>query len=172
MNRKRLVLIAAVVAVVAGTAFFLAPRLDAGTATANLAISATVPTNCTITGGTVAFGAYDPLVTNATTELDGTGTFTMSCTKGTAATVSLGLGSNASGSTRNMKITPTGTDLLTYELYTSSARTTVWNATNTMAYTSTSKATVNTMTVYGKVLPGQDVSAGSYADTVVATITF
>ncbi len=174
MNRKRLVLVAAIVAVGVGSAFFLAPRLDAGTATANLSVTANVPTNCTISTTAVAFGAYDPLVTNATVELDGTGAVLMYCTKGTVATVSLGSGSNPTGggAIRNMKIGGVGTDLLTYELYTTNTRTTVWNTTNTLSYTSTSKATQNSMTVYGKVAPGQDVSTGSYTDTVVATISF
>ena len=58
--------------------------------------------NCTISTAALAFGSYDPVVTNAATNLDGTGTVTVACTKGLTATVGLGLGSNASGSTRRM----------------------------------------------------------------------
>jgi spore coat protein U-like protein len=48
-----------------------APAL-AQTATANLSVTATVTKNCSITTTPVAFGSYDPVVTNATTPLDGT----------------------------------------------------------------------------------------------------
>jgi len=75
---------------------------SAATATTNLGVSATVTNNCTISTAALAFGSYDPVVTHAATNLDGTGTVTVACTKGVAPTVGLGLGSNASGSTRRM----------------------------------------------------------------------
>ena len=42
-------------------------------ATASLAISASVAKNCTITTTPVAFGSYDSVVANATAPLDSTG---------------------------------------------------------------------------------------------------
>src|SRR5262245_838396 len=98
--------------------------VSAATATANLGVSATVTNNCTISTGALAFGSYDPVVANASTNLDGTGTVSVACTKGTSATVGLGLGSNASGSTRRMG--DGGGNFLTYELYQDSGHTTVW----------------------------------------------
>jgi spore coat protein U-like protein len=47
----------------------------------------------------------------------------------------------------------------------------VWNSTAPVAYTAVSKA-ASSLTVYGRVAAGQDVPAGSYSDTVIATITF
>jgi len=85
----------------------------AQTATANLSITATVNGTCTITTSTVAFGSYDPVVTNAATPLDNSGAVTVTCTKGAGTRIDLGLGANASGSTRRMQ---GPTDLLTYEL--------------------------------------------------------
>jgi len=134
-------------------------------------VSATVAKNCSITTTAVAFGSYDPIVTNATTPLDGTGTVVVTCTKGAGTRIDLGLGANASGSTRRMT---GGTDFLTYELYQDSGRATVWGsgavAGQTIA-TAPSKAP-RTFTVYGRVAAAQDVAAASYADTVVATINF
>jgi len=148
----------------AGSAF-------AQTATTNLTVNATVAKNCTITTNPVAFGTYDPIVANATTNLDGTGSVVVTCTKGAGTRIDLGLGSNASGTTRRML---GGTDLLTYELYSDTGRTTVWGsgagAGQTIA-AAPSKA-ARTFTVYGRVFSGQDVGAASYADTVVATINF
>ncbi|HKW91437.1 MAG TPA: spore coat U domain-containing protein [Methylomirabilota bacterium] len=143
----------------------------AQTASTNLASSATVAKNCSITTTAVAFGGYDPVVTNATTPLDGTGTVVVTCTKGAGTRIDLGLGSNASGSTRRMS---GGTDFLTYELYQNTGRTTIWGTGAAAGQTiaaAPSKA-ARTFTVYGRVAAGQDVAAGSYNDTVVATINF
>src|SRR5579871_6049957 len=72
----------------------------AGTATSNMSVTATVSANCTISAGSLAFGTYDPVVTNATTALNGTATLSVTCTNGAASTLTLGQGSNANtGST-------------------------------------------------------------------------
>src|SRR5512138_1082750 len=140
--------------------------VSAATATANLGVSATVTNNCTISTTALAFGSYDPVVANAATNLDGTGTVSVACTKGTTATVGLGVGSNASGSTRRM--TDGSGNFLTYELYQDASHTTVWgNAGGGLLSPAAapSKATRN-FTVYGQVASNQDVTAGSYSDTV------
>jgi hypothetical protein len=46
--------------------------IHAGTQTANLPVTATVAANCAISTAAVAFGAYDPAVANAATDLLGT----------------------------------------------------------------------------------------------------
>ena len=147
-----------------------APAL-AQTATANLSVSATVAKNCSITTTAVAFGSYDPIVTNAVAPLDGTGTVVVTCTKGAGTRIDLGLGANASGATRRMT---GGTDFLTYELYQNAPRTTVWGSGAVAGQTiaaAPSKA-ARTFTVYGRIAGAQDVAAASYNDTVVATINF
>jgi spore coat protein U-like protein len=148
-----------------------ATPVHAGSANANLSVTSTVSNNCTISTAALAFGSYDPVVTHASTDLDGTGTVTIACTKGAAATVALGLGSNASGSTRRMK--DADNNYLTYEIYQDSNRSTVWG-TGADALTppvAPSKAARN-FTAYGRVAADQDVPAGSYSDTVVATVNF
>jgi spore coat protein U domain-containing protein, fimbrial subunit CupE1/2/3/6 len=111
---------------VAGIAFGgFSTKAMAASATANLGVSATVTNNCTISTAALAFGSYDPVVANASSNLDGTGTVVVACTKGATATIGLGLGGNASGSTRRMG--DGGTNYLTYELYQDSGRSTIWN---------------------------------------------
>jgi spore coat protein U-like protein len=160
---------------VSGMALFLAlfsASASAATATANLGISATVTNNCTISTAALAFGAYDPVVANASTNLDGSGTVTVACTKGATSTIGLGLGSNASGSTRRMS--DGAGSFLTYELYQDAARTTVWGNSGAGLVTpaaAPSKAARN-FTVYGRVPSNQDVPAGTFNDTVVATVNF
>ncbi len=146
---------------------------QAASATANLSVSATIVNNCTISTTPVAFPSYDPIGANATVDADdGTGTVTITCTKGTTATIGLGLGSNASGNTRRMLNGPS--NYLDYELYQTSARTTVWGNAGPRLFSpgpAPSKAP-RTFTVYGRIFAGQDLPAGSYADTVQATVNF
>jgi spore coat protein U-like protein len=171
-TRRRIVRTVIVAICAAGVAAVLASAsLSAGSATTNLSVTATVANNCTISTSTVAFGGYDPVVTNASSPLAGTGGVTIACTKGAATTVGLGLGSNADGSTRRMA---NGSEYLTYELYKEVGHTNVWGNSGGDLFTpaaAPSKAP-RTFTVYGQVAAGQDVPAGSYSDTVVASVNF
>jgi len=150
----------------------LSTPVAAASATANLGVSATVTNNCTISTAALAFGSYDPVVANAATNLDGTGTVSVACTKGTTATVGLGLGANASGSTRRM--TDGGGNFLTYELYQDASHSTVWGnaGAGLLSPAAAPSKTARNFTVYGQVVSNQDVTAGSYSDTVVATVNF
>lgn len=149
---------------------------DAATQTANLTVSASVSASCSISTAPVAFGAYDPVVTNATAALNGTGTVNVTCTTGASTTVTLGQGSNANtGSTdaapaRRMK--DSTTHFLDYSLFQDSGRTTVWGNTAGTGQASTGTGSQVALTVYGAVAAGQSVPTGSYSDTVVATVTF
>jgi len=68
-------------------------------------------------------------------------------------------------------------DLLNYNLYTNSSRTSVWGdgtgGTSVITLNNVNRnAPPRVMTVYGRIPTGQDVSAGSYSDTLVVTITW
>jgi len=146
-------------------------KATAATATANLGVTATVTNNCTISTTPLAFGAYDPVVANASANLDGTGGIVVACTKGASADIGLGLGANASGATRRMV---SAGNYLNYELYKASDYAAVWGNSGT-AQLNTGAApskTARTFTVHGRVASNQDVPAGSYSDTVVATVNF
>ncbi len=155
---------------------FAASSADAATATSNLSVTASVSANCTISTAPVAFGAYDPVSANASTALAGTGTVNVTCTNGASTTVTLGQGSNANtGSTdaapaRRLK--DGGTNYLTYELYQDTGHTTVWGNTAGTGVANTGTGGQTSITVYGTVDAGQNVPAGNYSDTVVATVTF
>lgn len=149
----------------------VAPSATAATTTTNLTVTANVNTNCNFPGpaATLAFGTYDPVVTNATADLDGSTTFNIRCTKGGTAVLSMNNGLNASGAQR--RLVSGGTNFMNYQLYTSAARTTIWDTTNTVSYVATSSSSTP-ITVYGRVPQAQDVAAGSYSDTVVITATY
>ena len=120
----------------------------------------------------MTFGAYDSVAANATAPLDGIGTVTVTCTKGAAAKVGLGAGSNAQGTTRRMS--QGAAAYLTYELYKDTAHATVWGDTADTALDIPAAPNRNprNFTVYGRVAAAQDATVGSYTDTVVATVNF
>jgi spore coat protein U-like protein len=167
-----------------GAAMLSSAPAHAASATSNLSVTASVTANCTISTTAVAFGAYDPVVANASTALNGNGSVSIACTKGSAPNITLDLGANASGSQRNMLVTGGGTDVLAYQLYQPPNTTpgtactfpgsTVWGTSVATTFTPTapSSKTGRSYNVCGTVAAGQDVSVGSYQDTVVATVNF
>ena len=182
MNRSCMPRMSVVALALAASVGFVSSAL-AGTATANLAVSAAVAANCTISTTPLAFGAYDPVVANASTDLNGSGSITVACTKGASGlSIGLGNGSNFASGSRGMS---NGTDRLTYGLYQPPNNTpgtacsfpasSAWGntvGTNTLALTNAPNKNGRTYNVCGTVGAGQDVSTGSYADTVVATSNF
>ncbi|HTX60605.1 MAG TPA: spore coat U domain-containing protein, partial [Verrucomicrobiae bacterium] len=149
---------------------------SAGTTTGSLSVSATISNNCTFGTSTLAFGAYDPVVTNASTPLTSTGTVNISCTKNDSVSLTANTGSNsahASGSCATATCTramASGSNYLSYDIYTSNANTTVWNASNAVSFTATGSS--QGVSVYGYIPAGSVQPAGSYTDTVTVTATF
>lgn len=165
------------IAVASAIALVSSATLAAGTASSSMPVSATVANNCSIdaTGG-LAFGSYDPAVANASAPLDASGTINVTCTLDAAATITLGQGANAdTGSTDAAplrRMTDGATNFLSYALYQESGRTTVWGNDTTTDVISTGTGAAVSHTVYGRVAAAQNVPAGAYSDTVVATVTF
>jgi len=143
----------------------------AQTATAQLQVLTTVVKRCTITTTNVALGNYDPITANLTTPLDGAGAITVTCTQGTVATIGIDNGSNAQSGVRRMA---GGASFLTYELYKDTGRTQVWGGTGAaqMTLPAAPSTAPRNYPVYGRVPQAQDVGAGAYLDTAIATVNF
>lgn len=150
---------------------FSVGRAHAATATATLTVTATVVRACVVSNGTLAFGAYDPLVG---TPADNSATFTVTCTRNTPTTIGLSTGANASGATRRMTDGGGSPSFLNYELFRDAARTAVWgNATGSWLTHTPPTSAPQTLTVFGRVGALQDVpSTSTYTDTVTITVTF
>lgn len=152
-------------------------QVMAGSDTANLTVTANVNAKCKLSNPSpVAFGSYDPVDVNASSPLDASGTFNVKCTKGSSGTLKIDKGiytANAVGTTRALKAAGSA-NYLNYELYTSAARTAVWNdTTSTVTYGPAASSNDVTETVYGRIPGGQtNAVADSYADTVVVTVTY
>jgi len=127
---------------------------------------------CTISATGVNFGNYDVFTAAAD---DSTGTITLRC--GNAdnhVTVTLSRGSSGTFSPRRMA--KAGGEQLAYNVYTDATRTTIWgDGTGGTSIYSQANPPNNqdvVVTVYGRIPASQDVSVGSYTDTLVATINF
>ncbi|MGH7683378.1 MAG: spore coat protein U domain-containing protein, partial [Vulcanimicrobiaceae bacterium] len=77
-------------------------RVHGATTTGTMNVTASVAANCSFSGGTLAFGAYDPVVTNAAAGsdlkvTDSATALSISCTKGSVATITLDNGTNSGG---------------------------------------------------------------------------
>ena len=174
--------------VAAGLALALAVPPRAGGTTAVLPVTAMVNPNCTLSTSAVSFGRYESLLANVTTPLNAAGSVSIACTRGSAPKITMDLGRNPNGGRRYMALAAAGSpgaaDALYYELYQppsstpgtacSFPGTTAWGSSGAQAFTPSppTNRSLRTFSVCGTIPPGQFVSLGSYADTVVATVNF
>lgn len=148
----------------------------AGTTTGMFQVTATVVNSCKInSAGNLAFGNYDPTSATNTT---GSSSISVNCTKGDVYTIALNYGANG-GSASNRIMTDGAGNNLNYNLFTDSGYTKVWNSTcgagnNCDGGTGAGPGGANAQSysVYGQIVAGQNVPAGSYSDTITLTVTF
>lgn len=172
--RKLAVIQSAVAAAIAAVFPGVSNLAFAGSFPANLNVSAQVNANCTMTTTPVDFGPYDPLSANASTALLATGSVSITCTKGTSATIDLSLGGNPNAGVRQMS---DGTKVLPYQLFqpvgATCPNTTEWGSgTASFAAGPAPSKAQRTFNVCGRIAAGIDAEPGNYADVVNATVNF
>lgn len=124
--------------------------------------------SCSLTTTPVSFGIYNVY---ATTNPGSSGQITVTCNPAnTPYTVALNGGSNGTISQRKLKLV-SGSDTLSYNLYTDATRSTLWGDGTTNGVTVASSNSTP-LTVYGAITVLQDVSVGTYTDSVTVTATF
>jgi spore coat protein U domain-containing protein, fimbrial subunit CupE1/2/3/6 len=127
---------------------------------------------CTITTTAVSFGSYNVFAGSAD---DATGQITYRCTtpRPPVVTIHLDKGGSPSFSPRQMR---RGSETLNYNLYLDSTRSTIWGdgTGGTQTYSRANPPIFQnvSVSVFGRIPAGQDVSAGTYSATVTATIFF
>jgi spore coat protein U-like protein len=136
-----------------------------------LGAATTAEAACTISTTAVNFGSYNVFSASPN---DATGQITFRCSPPLPplVTIQLDKGGASSFNPRQMR---QGSEILNYNLYLDSTRSTIWGdgTGGSQAYTqSNPPASSQNANVYGRIPAGQDVSAGSYGATVTATIFF
>jgi spore coat protein U-like protein len=132
-------------------------------------VSAQVSAKCLVGGSNILdFGSRGLL----STAFDASTTIDVRCTPGTPYAIALGAGTGpgATITNRRMKL---GAETIAYQLYTNMARTNVWgDGTTGSVVGGTGTGNAPNLYVYGRVPPQPTPSAGTYADTVVVTVTY
>jgi spore coat protein U-like protein len=130
---------------------------------------------CSVATTPVSFGGYNVF---STSPLDSTGTITLSCSNPAQqpiqVTVSIGTGASGSFNPRQMQLA-SGSDRMNYYLFLDPSHTIIWGdgTGGTSTFTSTIIRNPNlTATVYGRVPAQQNLSGGSYSDTLLVTVTW
>ena len=140
----------------------------AGTTTTNFTVSATVVAACVASATNMNFGNYTASSGSAD---DAASTVTVTCTNNDGYTIALNGGDSGHVAARTML---NGINTLGYGVYTTSGYSTIWgdgtNGTSTVSGTGDGAA--QNYTAYGQVPVGEYAVAGSYSDTLTATVTF
>jgi spore coat protein U-like protein len=135
-------------------------------ALALLALPARAQSCTRLTAVGVSFGAYNPL---SSAPLDAAGSVSYSCSAFVRPAIMLSKGSSGTYNSRSML---RGSEPLSYNLYANAARSAVWGDGTGVSYYVLGPGGTQSVPIYGRIAPLQDVSAGSYLDTIIVTLNF
>lgn len=137
---------------------------------------------CTITAAAATEVDFGSVAYDSTTPVNAQGSVTARCTPLTPYNIALNAGNNAATAndvnTRRMKHTDgtvTTNNFVGYQLYRNAARSQVWGSTvGTNTQTGTGNGANQVYPVYGQVAnpSTNNAAAGSYLDTITATIVY
>ena len=146
-----------------------ASAAQAASTTSQFSVSMTINSSCTIVStAALNFGSQGVL----TSAVPQTTTLQVQCTNTTAYNIGLDAGTGSGATVAARKMT-SGSNTVTYSLYSDSGHTTVWgNTIGTNTVSATGNGAAQTYTIYGQV-PAQTTPApGSYSDTITVTVTY
>jgi spore coat protein U-like protein len=168
-------------ALVAATGF-AADSLAAGSANANMNLSATVSENCTINEVTPGAFPYNGYAANATAPLEANFPITYACTAGATPTITLNEGVTPFASSTPVapsRQMASGSSRLLYNLFATLANQSTgsvgvaWGTNLAMSpVLEQGVGSEQTVQAYLTIFPGQTVAAGTYSDVVAMTVNF
>ena len=152
------------------SAALLPSAATAQTATTQFGVSLTIEAECTITATDMAFGSQAIVGAAASA----TSAVTVLCTEGVDYSIGLNAGLGAGATVSARQLTGPGGELVTYSLFQDAAFSVVWGNTPDVDTVDAAAATgtPQVITIYGQVPGGQSAPAGTYTDTITATITY
>ncbi len=127
---------------------------------------------CTISGGAVAFGVYDP---TSAADLNTTGSVTVECNGSIDAELRISVGNGAGASfSQGRQMTRARGGTLNYNLYANASRTRVLgDGTGGSRIIKITGQKSKDQAIWARIPARQaNVLAGSYVDTLVATISY
>lgn len=140
---------------------------QAQTAPANMGVSLVVANECTLATAPLAFLDSGIIVGALAARAD----ITVQCTPGTEYEIGLGVGLGADATAENRVMT-SGTDLANYMIYQDELLTLPWGNVLGTRVANVATGAFEEIPAFGSVFAGQNLPAGTYTDTVIATITY
>lgn len=162
MNRKALLTSLTAALAMTGAGASLAAQ-----STTDFEVRVTITSTCDVgvlEATDVDFGS----IASTSLNVSATGQLHVRCTNGTAYTVALDRGDNASGGSRRMA---GGGNFVPYGLYHTAGTAAPWSDQTSELHSGVGNGSAQQISVYG-VMPTANFPAGSYADTVTATLTY
>nr|WP_254200252.1 spore coat protein U domain-containing protein [Lysobacter sp. MMG2] len=133
-------------------------------------VVANVGTSCSVSATNIDFGQQGVL----SAAVNATGVITTTCGTGTTYSLALSAGSGVGATVGARRMTRSGgNETLAYGLYVDAGRTQPWGdgSSGSSTVAGIGNASAQTNTVYAK-LPPQSAAIGTYADTIIVTVTF
>jgi spore coat protein U-like protein len=138
--------------------------LGGGDATATFSLYASVAANCLLETADLNFGTAGIIGSN----IDADTNLGITCTPGTSYSVSIDGGGSHDPDNRLLR---SGANTVTYSLYSDPSHMDNWGTASADTVADTGDGTQKRHNVYGRI-PPQAAAPGTYADTVVVTITY
>lgn len=133
--------------------------------------SANLGGTCTITASDVNFGTVASLATATTAS----GSLAVTCNPGMPYSIALNAGITTGNTiaARRMSLNGSGPGVVSYQLYQDAGYSTLWgDGTSGAIYPGTGAVITQTIPVHGRVPAQPTPAAGTYRDTITATITY
>jgi spore coat protein U-like protein len=148
----------------------------AATATGLMTVTATVAATCVVGTSTLAFETATSAAI-ASGNVDAIGTVSVNCTLGSGYTIALSAGAGTGATVDSRKMTSGSgatAQLLSYTIYTTAARTTVWGdgTTASASVAGIGSGVSQSIAAYGRIFQSPLVQAATYSDTLNVTVTY
>jgi spore coat protein U-like protein len=151
-------------------------RLTAQVAGGTLTVQAVVPNNCSLAVQDLAFGNYNPVITNQVLSLRKSTWVRIRCTNGDPYSIAISQGQHpdptSTASNPHRRMMNSSGALMNYSLYRNIAYSQPWGEDLSARVSGIGNGQLATLSIYGTVSAGQPLPPGLYTDVVTVTIYY